>query len=47
LQRVRQAWDVEIADVPSAVVFKASLSKISLPNTSLPLKPKVLVLPGL
>jgi L-ascorbate metabolism protein UlaG (beta-lactamase superfamily) len=36
LQRVRQDWDVEIADVPSVVVSK----------TSLPSKPKVLVLPG-
>ena len=36
LQRVRQEWDVEIADVPSLVVSK----------TSLPAKPKVLVLPG-
>ncbi|MCF8476743.1 MAG: MBL fold metallo-hydrolase [Pseudolabrys sp.] len=37
LQRVRETWDVEIADVPSVVVSK----------TSLPVKPKVLVLPGL
>ena len=36
LQRVRQDWDVEVADVPSVVVSK----------TSLPSKPKVLVLPG-
>lgn len=36
LQRVRQEWDVEIAEVPSAVVSKSSL----------PAKPKVLVLPG-
>ena len=36
LARVRQDWDVEIADVPSVVVSKASL----------PAKPKVLVLPG-
>ena len=36
LQRVRQEWEVEIAEVPSAVVSK----------TSLPAKPKVLVLPG-
>jgi L-ascorbate metabolism protein UlaG (beta-lactamase superfamily) len=36
LTRVRQDWDVEIADVPSVVVSKASL----------PAKPKVLVLPG-
>jgi L-ascorbate metabolism protein UlaG (beta-lactamase superfamily) len=36
LARVRQDWDVEIADVPSVVLSKASL----------PAKPKVLVLPG-
>jgi L-ascorbate metabolism protein UlaG (beta-lactamase superfamily) len=36
LSRVRQEWDVEIAEVPSVVVSKASL----------PSKPKVLVLPG-
>ena len=36
LQRVRQEWDVEIAEVPSLVVSKAAL----------PAKPKVLVLPG-
>ncbi|HEY5216227.1 MAG TPA: MBL fold metallo-hydrolase [Pseudolabrys sp.] len=36
LQRVRQDWDVEIAEVPSVVVSKTSLSA----------KPKVLVLPG-
>jgi len=36
LQRVRQEWDVEIAEVPSTVVSKAGL----------PAKPKVLVLPG-
>ena len=36
LARVRQEWDVEIAKVPSTVVSK----------TSLPAKPKVLVLPG-
>ncbi len=36
LQRVRQEWDVEVAEVPSLVVSKASL----------PVKPKVLVLPG-
>jgi hypothetical protein len=36
LQRVRQEWDVEIAEVPSVVISKASL----------PTKPKVLVLPG-
>jgi len=36
LQRVRQDWDVEVAEVPSVVVSK----------TNLPAKPKVLVLPG-
>jgi L-ascorbate metabolism protein UlaG (beta-lactamase superfamily) len=36
LDRVRQEWEVEIAAVPSTVVSK----------TSLPAKPKVLVLPG-
>jgi len=36
LQRVRQDWDVEIAEVPSTVVSKSSL----------PAKPKILVLPG-
>jgi L-ascorbate metabolism protein UlaG (beta-lactamase superfamily) len=36
LQRVRQEWDVEVAQIPSLVVSK----------TSLPAKPKVLVLPG-
>ena len=36
LSRVRQEWDVEVAEVPSVVVSK----------TSLPAKPKVLVLPG-
>ena len=36
LRRVREEWDVEIADVPSVVISK----------TSLPSKPKVLVLPG-
>jgi len=36
LQRVRQEWDVEVAEIPSLVVSKASL----------PAKPKVLVLPG-
>jgi L-ascorbate metabolism protein UlaG (beta-lactamase superfamily) len=36
LQRVRKNWDVEIAEVPSVLVSKASL----------PAKPKVLVLPG-
>ncbi len=36
LQRVRQEWEVEIAEVPSVVVSK----------TTLPAKPKVLVLPG-
>jgi len=36
LQRVRQDWEVEIAEIPSLVVSK----------TSLPLGPKVVVLPG-
>src|ERR1041384_586203 len=36
LQRVRQEWDVEVAEIPSLVVSKATL----------PAKPKVLVLPG-
>ena len=36
LQRVRQEWDVEVAEIPSLVVSKAVL----------PAKPKVLVLPG-
>ena len=36
LDRVRQEWEVEIAEVPSTLVSK----------TSLPAKPKVLVLPG-
>jgi L-ascorbate metabolism protein UlaG (beta-lactamase superfamily) len=36
LQRVRQEWDVEVAEIPSLVVTKAGL----------PAKPKVLVLPG-
>jgi L-ascorbate metabolism protein UlaG (beta-lactamase superfamily) len=36
LSRVRQEWDVEVAEIPSVVVSK----------TSLPAKPKVLVLPG-
>jgi hypothetical protein len=36
LARIRQEWDVEISDIPSAVVSK----------TSLPAKPKLLVLPG-
>ena len=36
LQRVRQDWEVEMAQVPSLVVSK----------TSLPAKPKVIVLPG-
>ena len=36
LSRVRQEWDVEISEVPSVVLSKASL----------PAKPKVLVLPG-
>jgi hypothetical protein len=36
LGRVRQDWDVEVADVAAVVVSKATL----------PAKPKVLVLPG-
>jgi L-ascorbate metabolism protein UlaG (beta-lactamase superfamily) len=36
LQRVRQDWEVEIAEVPSVLVSKSTL----------PPKPKVLVLPG-
>jgi L-ascorbate metabolism protein UlaG (beta-lactamase superfamily) len=36
LQRARQDWDVDIAEIPSVLVSK----------TSLPAKPKVLVLPG-
>jgi L-ascorbate metabolism protein UlaG (beta-lactamase superfamily) len=36
LQRARQDWDVQIAEVPSVLVSKSSL----------PVKPKVLVLPG-
>ena len=36
LERARQDWDVEMAEVPSVVVSKSSL----------PAKPKVLVLPG-
>jgi L-ascorbate metabolism protein UlaG (beta-lactamase superfamily) len=36
LARVRRDWDVEVADVPSVVLSKASL----------PAKPKILVLPG-
>jgi len=36
LQRVRQEWDVDVAEIPSLVVSK----------TSLPAKPKVVVLPG-
>ena len=36
LQRVRREWDVEIAEIPSTLISK----------TSLPTKPKVLVLPG-
>ena len=36
LQRVRQEWDVEIAEVPSVLISKSTL----------PVKPKVLVLPG-
>jgi L-ascorbate metabolism protein UlaG (beta-lactamase superfamily) len=36
LQRVRQEWDVEVAEVPSVLISKSTL----------PAKPKVLVLPG-
>jgi L-ascorbate metabolism protein UlaG (beta-lactamase superfamily) len=36
LDRVRQEWDVELSEVPSVVLSKASI----------PAKPKVLVLPG-
>ena len=36
LQRVRQEWEVEVAEVPSLVASK----------TSLPVRPRVLVLPG-
>jgi L-ascorbate metabolism protein UlaG (beta-lactamase superfamily) len=36
LQRARQEWDVEALEVPSTVLSKSSL----------PAKPKVLVLPG-
>jgi L-ascorbate metabolism protein UlaG (beta-lactamase superfamily) len=36
LDRVRQEWEVEVAEIPSIVLSK----------TSLPAKPKVLVLPG-
>lgn len=36
LARARQSWDVQVAEIPSVVVSK----------TSLPSKPKVLVLPG-
>jgi L-ascorbate metabolism protein UlaG (beta-lactamase superfamily) len=36
LQRARQEWDVETADIPSTLISK----------TTLPAKPKVLVLPG-
>jgi L-ascorbate metabolism protein UlaG (beta-lactamase superfamily) len=36
LQRVRQEWEVEVAEIPSLVASK----------TTLPAKPKVLVLPG-
>jgi L-ascorbate metabolism protein UlaG (beta-lactamase superfamily) len=36
LARVRQDWDVEVAEIPSVVLSKATL----------PSKPKVLVLPG-
>jgi hypothetical protein len=36
LQRIRQEWDVERAEVPSTLVSKSTL----------PSRPKVLVLPG-
>jgi L-ascorbate metabolism protein UlaG (beta-lactamase superfamily) len=36
LARIRQEWDVEVAEIPSVVVSK----------TTLPTKPKLLVLPG-
>jgi hypothetical protein len=36
LDRVRKEWDVDISPVPTAVLSK----------TTLPAKPKVLVLPG-
>jgi L-ascorbate metabolism protein UlaG (beta-lactamase superfamily) len=36
LQRARQDWDVEVAEVPSVLLSK----------TSLPAKPKILVMPG-
>ena len=36
LQRIRREWDVETADIPSTLISK----------TTLPAKPKVLVLPG-
>ena len=36
LDRARQEWDVEIAEIPSLVMSKATI----------PTKPKVLVLPG-
>ncbi len=36
LQEVRAGWDVEVADIPSLLLSKATL----------PVKPKVLVLPG-
>lgn len=36
LQRMRQEWEVEIAEIPSIVISK----------TTMPVKPKVLVLPG-
>jgi hypothetical protein len=36
LDRARQLWDIEQAEIPSAVLSKATL----------PAKPKVLVLPG-
>jgi hypothetical protein len=36
LEQARQHWDVEMAEIPSLVISKATL----------PAKPKVLVLPG-
>jgi L-ascorbate metabolism protein UlaG (beta-lactamase superfamily) len=36
MSRIRQDWDVEVAEVPSVVVSKSTL----------PAKPKLLVLPG-
>ena len=36
IERIRQTWDVELAEVPSVVLSKHTL----------PAKPKLLVLPG-